>query len=94
VAWLPSSRFCSFFFTPTGDTDAPTSEVPELAARGSWGAIFRVDLRDGGRDQDRNDRSKKDNGRILLFFLGDRERNSFDDINFANESQVLVAWIA
>src|SRR5215470_5316796 len=63
MAWLPNSKFRTFFFTPTGDTDAPTSQIPELAARGSWGSIFR----------------------------GDQVHNSFDNINFADEQQILVA---
>src|SRR5262245_51743759 len=46
MAWLPGSKFRTFFFTATGDTDAPTGQVPQLAARGAWGAIFRIDLRD------------------------------------------------
>ena len=90
MAWLPNSKFRTFFFTPTGDTDAPTSQVPELAARGSWGSIFRVDLRNDG-DDDRDDNFKKNDGTISLFFLGDQVHNSFDNINFANEHQVLVA---
>jgi hypothetical protein len=88
LAWLPNSKFRTFFFTPTGDTDAPTSQVAELAARGSWGSIFRVDLRNDG---DGDDHVKKDDGTISLFFLGDQVHNSFDNINFANEHQVLVA---
>src|SRR5206468_9065953 len=62
----------------------------ELAARGSWGSIFRVDVRNDG-DNDRDDRNKKNDGKISLFFLGDQTHNSFDNINFANDEQVLVA---
>jgi len=87
---MPESRTATFT-APTGDTDAPTSQVPQLAARGSWGSIFRVDLGDGDNDKDRDDRSKKDSGEISLFFLGDQVHNSFDNINFANEHQVLAA---
>src|SRR5215831_4838496 len=91
MAWLPNSKFRTFFFTPTGDTDAPTSQVAELAARGSWGSIFRIDLNNDG-DNDRDDRhAKKDDGKISIFFLGDQVHNSFDNINFANERQILVA---
>src|SRR5215510_3314092 len=85
MAWLPNSEFRTFFFTPTGDTDNPTSSVRDLAVRGSWGSIFRVDLRNDEDDQ------KKDDGSISLFFRGDRVHNSFDNINFANEHQVLAA---
>src|SRR5262249_17251442 len=38
----PGSRFRSFFFTATGDTDANSGSTPALAARGAWGAIFHV----------------------------------------------------
>jgi uncharacterized protein DUF839 len=91
MAWLPNGEFRTFFFTPTGDTDAPTSQVPELAARGSWGSIFRVDLRDGDGDGDGDAGAAKDAGRISIFFLGDQEHNSFDNINFANRHQILAA---
>src|SRR5262249_47527732 len=87
MAWLPNSKFRTFFFTPTGDTDAPTSQVPELAARGSWGSIFRVDLRTGDDD---DHHVKRDDGRISLFFRGDQVHTSFDNINLANEHQMLV----
>lgn len=100
LAWLPGSDFKTFFFDPTGDTDAPTSQVPELAARGSWGSIFRVDLRDedgrcdGDDDNDRDDRRGKvpqDDGKISIFFRGDQMHNSFDNLAFANEQQLMAA---
>jgi hypothetical protein len=99
IAWLPGSNFGTFYFTPTGDTDAPTSSVAELAARGSWGAVFRVDLRGrDGRDDDdhhgddrRSDNHQSDDdGRISLFVLGDQVHNSFDNLAFANKHQLLV----
>src|SRR6266487_2753316 len=37
--FLPGSGFFTFFFDPTGDTDARAGNVPELAARGAWGSI-------------------------------------------------------
>ena len=87
-AWLPESQLRTFFFSPTGDTDAPTSQEPELAARGSWGSLFRVDLRpseDPAKDK------AKDDGTIAIFVLGDQVHNSFDNIAFANEHQLLAA---
>ena len=42
VAGVPASA--PFSLVATGDTDAPTSQEPELAARGAWGSLFRVDL--------------------------------------------------
>jgi hypothetical protein len=35
MAWLPGSGFRTFFFSPTGDTDAPTAQISQLAARGA-----------------------------------------------------------
>src|SRR5262245_54562681 len=100
MAWLPGSDFRTFFFSPTGDTDAPTGQVPQLAARGAWGSIFRVDLRrdddddhDGhgkGHDDDRRGQPQ-DDGTISIFVLGDQVHNSFDNMAFANEHQLLAA---
>jgi hypothetical protein len=65
MAWLPDSKFRTFFFTATGDTDAPTGQIPQLAARGAWGSIFRVDLRDDDHrgDDDRDGRGRGRDGR-------------------------------
>jgi len=100
MAWFPDSKFRTFFFTATGDTDAPTGQVPQLAARGSWGAIFRVDLRDDGDrghgNDDRDDRGnsrkgKGDEGTISILVLGDQDHTSFDNLAFANDHQLLAA---
>lgn len=80
MAWLPGSNFATFFFGPTGDTNALAGGVPELAARGAFGSIFRVDLR-----------PSKPNGRISIFVLGDPEHNSFDNLAFADEKTLLAA---
>src|SRR5262249_23327748 len=69
--FLPDSRFKTFFFCPTGDTSATAGNNPELAARGAWGSIFRVDMRD--------DRS----GMIGIAVLADRDHSSFDNPAFA-----------
>ena len=92
MAWLPGSGFRTFFFSPTGDTDAPTGQISQLAARGAWGSIFRVDLgRDDDDHEDHNGQGKpgKD-GAISIFVLGDQEHNSFDNLAFANERQLLA----
>jgi secreted PhoX family phosphatase len=94
MAWLPGSKFRTFFFGPTGDTDAPTGQVPQLAARGAWGSIFRVDLRDDDRPGDNDRKGKKppgDDGTISIFVIGDEEHNSFDNLAFANDRQLLAA---
>jgi hypothetical protein len=90
MAWLPGSNFKTFFFSPTGDTNAVAGDNPFLRARGAYGALFRVDLRD---DDHRGPFAKPaaDDGRISLFFLGDHDHNSFDNIAFANMQQLLAA---
>ncbi len=95
MAWLPGSEFRTFFFDPTGDTDSVAGENPFLQARGAYGAIFRVDLRDAGErhgdhEGDRDGGGASD-GRISLFFLGDHDHNSFDNLAFVNEHQLTAA---
>ena len=80
VAFLPGSGFRTFFFDPTGDTDAAAGNTPELAARGSWGSIFRVDLRES-----------RNSGRISIFVLGDAAHAGFDNVTFANANTLLAA---
>lgn len=80
MAWLPGSNFATFFFDPTGDTNATAGGAPELAARGAFGSIFRVDLQ-----------PSKPIGRISIFVLGDPEHNSFDNLAFADEKTLLAA---
>ena len=59
MTWLPESQLRTFFFSATGDTDAPTSQEPELAARGAWGSLFRVDLKHEDNEQDRAPRASR-----------------------------------
>ena len=80
LAFLPGSQFRTFFFDPTGDTDTTSGEQPDLAARGAYGSIFRVDLSHGGN-----------RGRLSIFFLGDTVHNSFDNLTFADASTLLAA---
>ncbi len=77
--FLPGSGFRTFFFTPTGDTNSDAGNQPALAARGSWGSIFRVDLRES-----------RNSGRISIFALGDADHAAFDNIAFADKNTVLV----
>src|SRR5262249_40788368 len=78
--FLPGSNFLTFFFDPTGDTDADSGNTPALAQRGSWGSIFRVDL-----NADRN------SGKISIFVLGDADHASFDNLTFADDHTLLAA---
>ena len=78
--FLPGSRFRTFFFAVTGDTDSLSGSVVELAERGAWGSLFRLDL-----DSDRN------TGTVSIFVLGDSTHNSFDNVTFADATQILTA---
>jgi hypothetical protein len=80
AAFLPGGDSRTFFFCPTGDTDSTSGNVPELAARGSWGSIFRVDLREN-----------RNSGRISIFVLGDAAHASFDNLTFADTNTLLAA---
>ena len=82
--YLPGSGFNTFFFAPTGDTNLDSGSQPELAARGAWGSIFRVDL--PGRPGDDGAF-----GSIGIVVLGDREHSSFDNLAFADATTLLVA---
>ena len=77
--FLPGSGFQTFFFCPTGDTSSDSGNQPELAARGAWGSIFRVDL-----THDRN------SGLISIFVLGDSTHSSFDNLSFGNANTLLA----
>jgi len=93
MAWLPGSEFKTLYFCPTGDTDSIAGDNPFLQARGAYGAIFRVDFADrheGNHDQEGDDGASGE-GTISLFFLGDHTHNSFDNLAFANEHQLIAA---
>ena len=81
LQFLPGSDFKTFFFDPTGDTDATAGNVPALAARGSWGSIFRVDLDNEGGDT----------GKISIVVLGDQFHAAFDNLTFADDNVLLAA---
>lgn len=77
--FLPGSDFKTFFFDATGDTDATAGNVPALAARGAWGSIFRVDLRDDLAS-----------GKISIVVLGDQFHAAFDNLTFADDNVLLA----
>ena len=79
AAFLPGSGFRTFFFCPTGDTDSTAGSVPALAARGSWGSIFRVDLN-----------NSRNSGTISILVLGDAVHASFDNLTFADPNTLLA----
>ncbi len=75
----PGSRFQTFFFIITGDTDSRAGIQPDLAARGSWGGVFRVDL-DPSRET----------GHISLVVLGDADHAAFDNVTFADDKDTIL----
>jgi len=75
----PGSHFRTLFFVITGDTDNRAGIQPELASRGAWGGIFRVDL-DGSRE----------NGNISLVVLGDADHAAFDNITFVDDRDTIL----
>lgn len=75
----PESGFRSFFFDVTGDTDVRSGSVPDLAARGAWGGIFRLDLNNA-----------RDGGSLTLVVLGDADHAAFDNVSFASRNVLLV----
>ncbi len=77
-AFIPGTHFRSFVFDETGDTDTRSSNVPELAQRGAWGSLFRVDFTPDGA------------GTLTIFATGDADDASFDNMSFATDEIVLV----
>jgi hypothetical protein len=77
--FVPDSKFQSFVFVITGDTDAIAGNQPELAARGAWGGIFRVDLN-----------KSRDAGTISIVVLGDADHAAFDNATFADNDVLLL----
>jgi hypothetical protein len=75
----PGSRFRTFFFDITGDTDNRAGTDPVLDARGAWGGLFRVDL-DASRET----------GTISLVVLGDTDHAAFDNLTFVDDKDTIL----
>src|SRR5262249_17680359 len=80
AAFQPGTGFQTFFFDPTGDTNADAGSQPALASRGSWGSIFRVNFPAGSA-----------NGTISIFVLGGPQHASFDNLTFLDRDTLLAA---
>lgn len=78
--FVPGTKFQSFIFDITGDTDTRASSQPALAARGSWGGLFRVDLN-----------SNRNTGVITYIVNGDANHPSFDNLAFLDQATLLAA---
>jgi hypothetical protein len=79
LQFKPGANYQTFFFCPTGDTDAIAGGQDALRQRGTWGSIFRVDL-----SPDRN------SGTISIFFLGTKTQNSFDNLSWADDHTIIA----
>ena len=79
LKFLPGSHFDTFFFCPTGDTDADSGNQRALAGRGSWGSIFRVRFPSGSAT-----------GTIHVAVLGDADHASFDNLTFADATTIMA----
>jgi hypothetical protein len=89
--FVPGTNFASFVFTETGDTDKPAGNYvspagspfagAKASARGSWGAVMRLDMPRAGSDI----------ASINTVELGDESHASPDNLSFLDKNTVLVA---
>jgi hypothetical protein len=75
AAFRPDSGFKQFFFDETGDTNA---ESVENAKAGGWGSIFEL----------RQSDPTANNGTLRVFYNGDEQHASFDNVTFLSKDQV------
>src|SRR5262249_46685581 len=71
----PGSRFTTFFFDETGDTDATS---PENASAGGWGSIMKLTL----------DKPGADTGTLTMFYKSDEAHSSLDNVAFLSRNVV------
>jgi hypothetical protein len=71
----PGSKFKTFFFDETGDTDATS---PENNCCGGWTGVFKLT---------QSDPSASD-GKLTLFYKGDQAHAGFDNVAFFTKDQV------
>jgi uncharacterized protein DUF839 len=73
----PGSRFGEFYFTETADTNALTEAGRTF---GGFGGIFKISQRS----------SFDDHGTLTLFYLGDLDHTSFDNLAFFSKNQLVA----
>jgi len=73
----PGSNFREFFFTETGDTNATSTAN---AQHGGYGGVMKLSQSSPGANS----------GTLTLFFKGDREHTSFDNIQFWSDQRLVV----
>ncbi|MBO0813956.1 MAG: phosphatase [Actinobacteria bacterium] len=71
----PGSRFTTFFFDETGDTDATS---PENASAGGWGSIMKFT----------QGSPRADTGTLTMFYKSDGPHSSLDNVAFLSRNVV------
>jgi hypothetical protein len=71
----PDSHFGTFYFDETGDTNALTEAG---AARGGFGAVFKLDIGKGSGD-----------GTLSMLYRGDVAHTGLDNVTFLSRNQVV-----
>jgi hypothetical protein len=71
----PGSKFKTFFFDETGDTNATS---PENATAGGWGSIFKLT---------QSGPSAK-TGTLTMFYRGDEAHSGIDNATFVSKNQI------
>ena len=71
----PDSRFRTFFFDETGDTNATS---PENGAAGGWGSIMQLDQHDPSANY----------GTLRMFYLCDEAHAGLDNTTFVSRDQI------
>jgi len=75
----PGSGFSEFFFDETGDTSSTSTAIPD---HGGYGGVMKL-VQSGG--------PSANSGRLSLFFKGDAQHNSFDNVAFWDENRMVFA---
>jgi hypothetical protein len=78
--FVPGTKFGSFVFDETGDTDQRAGTYPGAAERASWGALLRLDAVKGDSDA----------ATLRTIVVGDAAHASFDNVAFLDDTTVLV----
>ncbi len=71
----PGSKFKTFFFDETGDTNATS---PENATAGGWGSIFKLT----------QSSPSAGTGKLTMFYRGDEAHAGFDNATFISKDQI------
>jgi hypothetical protein len=73
----PGTNFREFFFDETGDTSTASAAIAE---HGGFGSIMKL-TQSGG--------PSANSGKLTMFFKGDLEHNSFDNVAFWDENRIV-----